>query len=267
MCLATELALECVDRDTSVLPFPLQDTKGDQAAGQVMPLRPLGTRLTAIEPELIFTDADDFLDLSTHLIESADLRGRQRQAVGGKVFGAVSNDQHFQASTQPAALRPIGVAPIGSERLAIEAAILLETTDEIPSIVTNALQQGFRGIPGVKEDILWATVQAVAGIAEELQGQRLLGGATFAPELHAQRNPGPAIGPYQQHEGEAIHGSPLLTGIHPRQALDRRGKRLRNDCVIDDEIPPLPDKECAEGQLQECLPRPICPQQSRQAVV
>jgi hypothetical protein len=78
------------------------------------------------------------------------------------------------------------VPPIGSERLAIEAAILLETTDEISSIVPNALQPGFRGIPGVKEDILWATAQAVPGIAEELQGQRILGGATFAPELHAQ---------------------------------------------------------------------------------
>jgi hypothetical protein len=62
------------------------------------------------------------------------------------------------------------VAAIGSERLAIEAAIRLETTDEIPSIVPNSLQQGFRGIPGVKEDILWATAQAVSGIAEELQG-------------------------------------------------------------------------------------------------
>jgi hypothetical protein len=206
MPLATELALECIDREASVLPFPLQDTKCDQAASQVMQLSPLSTRLTAIEPELILTDTDDFFDLRTHLIESADLRSRQRQAVGGKVFGAVSNDQHFQASTQPAALRPVGVPPIGSERLAIEAVILLETTDEISSIVPNALQPGFRGIPGVKEDILWATAQAVPSIAEELQGQRILGGATFAPELHAQGNPGPPIGPNQPHEGEAIHG-------------------------------------------------------------
>jgi hypothetical protein len=71
----------------------------------------------------------------------------------------------------------------------MEAAILLETTDEIPAIVPNTLQQGFRGIPGVKEDILWATTQTVPGIAEEFQGQRILGGAPFAPEPQAQGNP------------------------------------------------------------------------------
>ncbi len=50
MLLATELALERIDRAAAVLPFPLQDTQCDQAACQVMPLSPLSTRLTAIEP-------------------------------------------------------------------------------------------------------------------------------------------------------------------------------------------------------------------------
>lgn len=77
MPMATELALERVYREAAVLPFPLQHTKCDQAAGQVMPLSLLRTRLTAIQPELVFADADDFLDLRPHPIEAADLRGRQ----------------------------------------------------------------------------------------------------------------------------------------------------------------------------------------------
>jgi hypothetical protein len=61
-----------------VLPFPLQDAKGDQAAGEMMQLSPLRTRLTAIEPELVFTGADDFFDLRAYPIESTDLGGWQR---------------------------------------------------------------------------------------------------------------------------------------------------------------------------------------------
>ena len=77
MPVATELALEGVNCDASVLPFPLQHAKGDQAAGQVMPLSLLRTRLTAIEPELVFADADDCFDLRTDPLEATDLRGRQ----------------------------------------------------------------------------------------------------------------------------------------------------------------------------------------------
>jgi site-specific DNA recombinase len=86
------------------------------------------------------------LNLRTHPIEAADLRSRQRQAVGGVVLGAVSDDQHFQPPTQPAALGPVRVAPPGPERLAIEPAVLLEATHKVPARVPNALQQGFRGI-------------------------------------------------------------------------------------------------------------------------
>jgi hypothetical protein len=44
---ATELVLEFVDREAAVMPFPLQDAKGDQTARDVVHLRPLGARLTA----------------------------------------------------------------------------------------------------------------------------------------------------------------------------------------------------------------------------
>ena len=57
--LTTEVALEFVDREAAVISFPLQDTKGDQTAGEIMPLRPLRARLTAAQAELIFTDSND----------------------------------------------------------------------------------------------------------------------------------------------------------------------------------------------------------------
>ena len=53
--LATELALEVVDREASVPPFPLQGTQGDYTTRAAMPLRPPGTRLTATQAELILT--------------------------------------------------------------------------------------------------------------------------------------------------------------------------------------------------------------------
>lgn len=126
---ATELALEFVDREASIMPFPLQDTKNDQTAGEVMHLSPLETRLTATQAELILTDSNDLLKLRPHPIEAAHLHGRQRQTVDGKVFGAVSDDQHFEAPSQPAGLRPVGMAPIGPQGLAVEPAVLLEPTD------------------------------------------------------------------------------------------------------------------------------------------
>jgi hypothetical protein len=61
----------------------LQHTKGDQAAGDVMPLGPLGAHLTAAQPELIFAHTDDFFNLGSHVIQPTHLRGRYRQAIGG----------------------------------------------------------------------------------------------------------------------------------------------------------------------------------------
>ena len=137
----------------------LQHTKGDQTAGQMMQLSPLGTRLTASQPELILAHTDDFLDLCPPPIDAADFGGRQGQTIRRIVLGAVSGDQDFQPTCEPAGLRPIGMAPIGPKGLAIEAAVLLETADAIPAIVPNPLQEGFRGIPGIEEAILRATAQ------------------------------------------------------------------------------------------------------------
>jgi hypothetical protein len=62
------------------------------------------------------------------------------------------------------------MAPIGPERSTAEAAVLLEAADEIPPIAAKPLQEGFRGVPGIKEHILRATAEAIARLAEQLYG-------------------------------------------------------------------------------------------------
>jgi hypothetical protein len=52
------------------MPFPLQDTQRHQTAGDVIPLRSLGARLTATQAELILTDSHDFFNLCADPIES-----------------------------------------------------------------------------------------------------------------------------------------------------------------------------------------------------
>jgi hypothetical protein len=46
------------------------------------------------------------------------------------------------------------MVPMVTERMAIEPAILFEAADEIPPVIPDTLEEGFRGIPGIKEDIL-----------------------------------------------------------------------------------------------------------------
>ena len=82
--LATELLLELVDREAAVMPFPLEDAEGDQAADEVMDLRPLRACLTAAQLELICTDPDHFFNLGAEAIPSADLGRRQRAPIGGQ---------------------------------------------------------------------------------------------------------------------------------------------------------------------------------------
>jgi hypothetical protein len=154
-----------------------------------MDWRPLRARLTATQRESILTDPDHFIQLGADARPPAALGRRQRETIGGKVLGAVSDDPDLQATAQPSWLRPIGGAPIGPEGLPVEAAMLLPPTDERPPIIPHPLQQGLRRRPGIKEHVLRVTAQAVAGIAQSCQGQRVLGRTSLVPESSAQRNP------------------------------------------------------------------------------
>jgi hypothetical protein len=171
--------------------------------------------------------------------------------------GAVSDNQDFQSPRQPAGLRPIRVARIRPERLAIEQPVLLETAHNIPAIVANPLQETPGWRPRVAEDIRRATTMMVEGIAEQLQGQGTLRGATLAPKPHPQGDAQPPICPAQPDEGEAVHRSVLLGGEDPGQALHRGGKGLGNDRLVNDEITLLPDEARATGAHQAGWPGPI----------
>jgi hypothetical protein len=52
------------------------------------------------------------------------------------------------------------------DHVSVEAAVLVEATDEVPAIVPNPFEERFGGIPGIKQHVSRATAQAIAGIAE-----------------------------------------------------------------------------------------------------
>lgn len=81
-------------------------------------------------------------------------------------FQHTKGSQATEVSTQPAACRPARVPPMVTDRLAIESTILVEATDERPPIVLNTLEEGFRGVLGILEDILEVTAEPMAGIAQ-----------------------------------------------------------------------------------------------------
>jgi hypothetical protein len=68
---ATELALELIDRETSVMPFSLEDTQRRATAGEVLWLSPLRARWTAPQAELIRADSHDLCDVRADPIPSA----------------------------------------------------------------------------------------------------------------------------------------------------------------------------------------------------
>jgi hypothetical protein len=156
------------------MPFPLQDTKSHQATDHMMLLGALRARLTAGQAELIFTDSNHLLNLGADAIHPADLGSWHLQAIGGVVLLAVSDNQYFQPPAELADLGPVRMAPMVTERLPIEAAIILEASHEVPPIVANVLEQGFGGVPGIKEHILGLATQPIPGIAQQLQGERVL---------------------------------------------------------------------------------------------
>jgi hypothetical protein len=236
------------------MPFPLQHTKRDEAAREMVPLRLFRPRLTAGQTQLIRAHAEDFRDWRAAAIQAAHCRGRERQALGGVVLLAVSDHQDFETPAPPAPLGPVGVPPMVTQRVPSEPAILLQATPKIPPVGPNPLQEGLGRRPGVKEHIRGAATQAMPGLAESLSSQLVLRGASFPPQTHAKRDPERPARPHQQDEGKTIHGRMLRTGEHPRQALNRHGTRLGNDRILDEERALFPDEQRAPSAVQECVP-------------
>jgi hypothetical protein len=163
--MATEVALEFVDREASIMLFPLQHAKCHQTAGQMRPLSPLRARLIARPAELSFAHADDLLDLGLHAINRpTSAAGRVRRLVAPYV--APSDHQDWQAPRQPATLRPLGVSAVGTHSVPVEPAVLLQAAHAIPPIVAPPLQQPSGGILGIEPHIFGAAAQAIAGLAQ-----------------------------------------------------------------------------------------------------
>jgi hypothetical protein len=101
-------------------------------------------------------------------------------------------------------------------RMSIAPPPLFEPAHKRPAIVPNPLQEGFGGIPGIKEHILRAAAQPITGIAESLQRELVLRGAllrhrrilirirnapfvyasrTIEPEEGAEMSPSPTVHP------------------------------------------------------------------------
>ena len=247
--------------------FPLQDTPRDQTTGEMLRLSPFGAGLTGSPAEWSLTDATALFTLRADLRASAHRHGRPRQARGGAVWGAVSDDHHLQAPRQPTRLRPGGMAPRGPQDVALDPPVLREPTDQVPAVVAHALPQRLGWLPGVAEDRLRATAPAVAGIAAPRQRQRRLRRPALGPSATAQREAARPIGPDPPHEGEALPRLARRTGVHPGEALKSRRTGLRKDRIGEAQIAPRPDEERANSQLQACGPRPMGWQPSCHAVM
>jgi hypothetical protein len=153
--------------------FPFEHTKGGKAAGEMMERRPLRAGLTAGQAAVILAHPAHLFDLSPEAVEPPDLRRRQGQAVRGIVLGAVSDPQDLYPACEPAGGGPIGMAPIGTDGVTVDATVLLQAADKGPARVAKALQPGSRRLPGVEADGVGATAQAMACLTQPLQGQGL----------------------------------------------------------------------------------------------
>jgi hypothetical protein len=78
----------------------------------------------------------------------------------------------------------------------------------------------------------------------------------FMPEPYAEWDAKRAMRPPQQDERGPIYGLVHLALEDPGQALHRGGKSLRNNRVVENKIPLLPDEKHADGESQACVPRP-----------
>src|SRR5215510_15922991 len=113
-------------------------------------------------------------------VQRTHLLGGEGQPVGRRVFAAVSHHKALESPGSTAYSVPGGLREIAHERTPYKAPILFELADKLPPIVTEALQELLRGIPGVKQDKSGLTLEPIARITEQLQSQVVLGGPLCA---------------------------------------------------------------------------------------
>jgi hypothetical protein len=256
-----------VETQVALMSCSRQDTTRDQTAGHMLRLSPVGAGLTARQTAWILPHLHHCRDRGADAREPPSLRSGQRQAMGGHVCGAVSDDQHLEAPRQPTSLRPGGLAPRRSQDLVMKPPVLLQATHNVPAIVMHALQQGVGGLPGIKAPRRGAPAQTLARRAEERSGPRVRRRSPLTPQADPRRDAERAMGPDHPHERDAIDRLTWRAGEALGQALPGGRKGLRHDRIVVDPIAPRPDAPRATGACEACVPRPVALQPSRQAVM
>ena len=200
MASATELAPEGVDCEALVKPFPLQPTECPQTTRAVRQLSALRPCLTAREPELIRTSPEDCLDVRPYRLPATDRRGRQRPAIGGAVWGAVSDAHDRQAPRQPTSLRPGGRSPSGPPRVGGEPTVRREPTAAVPPVIATPLEPHLGRVPRIEKDRRRTTAPPMTGIAESCQGECRRRRAALVPEAQPAWEAHGPLSPDQERE-------------------------------------------------------------------
>jgi hypothetical protein len=117
-------------------------------------------------------------------------------------------------------------------------AIFLQSADEVPSVIPEALEEFFRGIPRVKQDKLGFALEPIARIAQEFEGQVVLGDPAFVPHAEGERHTVLTVGPDEQDYRHPEKHLTVLVRPDPGSLPQQTCRRFRHDRVIHDEITP-----------------------------
>jgi hypothetical protein len=128
--LETARPLAGVEAEVPIVPLRLPPTKGDPAAREMMPWRPFRTGLTAGQAPWRLAEPEAGRTWRAEALPSAPRHRGQRQAMGGVVLLAGSDNQPVEAPTPPAALRPGRVPPVVTDRVASAPARLCATAHD-----------------------------------------------------------------------------------------------------------------------------------------
>jgi SOS response associated peptidase (SRAP) len=184
------------------------------------------------------------------------LWGGEGQPVSRVVLAAVSHHEHLQTTRQCPNRLPIRLLEVRTHRLTVKRAIFLQLADEVPPVIPEALEEFFRGIPGVNQDKRGLALEPMARLAQEFQGQRILGDSPFVPPAEGERHAMLTVGPDEQdHRYPEAHLASLVRP-DPGGLAQQTCRRFRHHSGIHDERAASPSK-----QARNARSRSVCPDQ------
>ena len=90
--------------------------------------------LAFVQTELVVQGSKDGFNLPTALVGGEQFLFGQGQSVGSELFGAVSDNQCFDAATKRSLFHPVGMAMKFSHWNVVKFSVLLEPRDECPTV-------------------------------------------------------------------------------------------------------------------------------------